>query len=91
MISILQTSKKDKKQRFIFKTSEMERRYYKLLKLTAGTTGCIPLHTLPKIQLKNCCLITGRARSIYSKKFRLSRHQIKAYFRYITGLRTSSW
>nr|ADZ99053.1 ribosomal protein S14 [Physarum polycephalum] len=91
MISILQTSIKDKKQRMQFKASEMERRYYKLMKLQATNIGFMPLRTLPKVQLKNYCLITGRARSIYSKKFRISRHQIKAYFTYISGLRNSSW
>jgi len=91
MISILQTSIKDKKQRISFKASELERRYYKLMKLQATTVGFMPLRTLPKIHFKNYCLITGRARSVYSKKFRLSRHQIKRYFNYISHLRNSSW
>jgi ribosomal protein S14 len=91
MISLVQTSLKDKNQRKNFKQTEIERRYYKLLKLQATTIGFIPLRTLPKIQLKNYCLITGKARSVYSKKLRLSRHQIKAYFKYIFNLRASSW
>jgi ribosomal protein S14 len=91
MISILQTSVKDKKQRLVYKASEIERKYYKLLKIQAQTIGFVPLRTLPKVQLKNYCLITGRARSVYSKKFRLSRHQIKAYFSYLTNLRNASW
>jgi ribosomal protein S14 len=91
MISKLQTSIKEKKQRHILKESELERRYYKLLKLQASSIGFIPLRTLPKIHLKNYCLLTGRARSIYSKKFRLSRHQVKSMFAFIRGLRISSW
>lgn len=91
MISLLQTSRKDKKYRLQYKISEMERRYYKLLKIQATQVGFMPLHTLPRIKLRNYCLVSGRARSIYSKKFRMSRHQIKAYFGYLTGLTNSSW
>lgn len=91
MISILQTSRKDRKYRAKYRSSELHRRYYKLLKIKAHHIGFIPLHKLPKIQLRNYCLISGRARSVYSKKLRLSRHQIKGFFLYVTGLKSSSW
>jgi ribosomal protein S14 len=77
--------------RLAYKASELQRRYYKLLKLQASNIGVVPLRTLPKIQLKNYCLISGKARSVYSRKFRLSRHQIKKYFSYIYGLTNASW
>lgn len=91
MISLLQTSIKEKKRRLQFRTTELERRYNKLLKIQASNIGFLPLRTLPKMQFKNYCLVTGRARSVYSRKFRLSRHQVKTYFSYLTGLRISSW
>lgn len=91
MISILQTSKKDRYYRKLYKTSEMERRYYKFLKITSLSLGVVPLLNLGKIRIRNHCLITGKPRGVYSKRYRLSRHQIKAYFQYITGLRGSSW
>jgi len=91
MTSILQTSLKDKKNRLIFKNSEQDRRLYKLFKLNAKKVGFMPLSKLPKKQLNNSCLVSGKTRSVYSKKFRLSRHQIKASFSAIFGLRNSSW
>jgi ribosomal protein S14 len=91
MISRLQTSLKQKIQRNLFKESELERRYYKLLKIQATTIGFMPLRKLSKVHIKNYCLLSGKARSVYSRKLRLSRHQIKAYFTYITDLKVSSW
>jgi ribosomal protein S14 len=91
MISLLQTSIKEKKQRIKFKTSESERRFYKFQKIQARNLGTFPLHTLPKKRIKNFCLVSGSARSVYSRKFRLSRHQVKRYFSFIRGLRISSW
>jgi len=91
MISRLQTSLKQKVQRLNFKESERKRRYYKLLKIQASSVGFMPLCKLPKIHIKNYCLLSGRARSVYSRKLRLSRHQIKAYFTFITDLKVSSW
>jgi len=86
MVSLLQNLKKDKINRFKFKNSEMARRHYKLLKIRARSIGYIPLTNFTKIFVKNYCLVTGHAHSVYSKKFRMSRHQIKKYFGYITGL-----
>jgi len=91
MISKLQTSIKEKKQRIKYKASEIQRRYYKLLKIQANVVGFMPLLKLPKVHIKNYCLLTGKARSVYARKFRLSRHQIKAYFTFLTDLRISSW
>jgi ribosomal protein S14 len=91
MISKLQTSRREKKQRHQYKISEPTRRYYKFLKLQSRILGFMPLVKLPKVQTKNYCLVTGSAHSVYSKRFRLSRHQVKRYFGYINGLTISSW
>jgi len=91
MISRLTTSLRQKAQRISFKQSDIVRRYYKLLKLQAATVGFMPLRKLPKVHIKNYCILSGKARSVYSRKLRLSRHQIKAYFTYMTDLRISSW
>jgi ribosomal protein S14 len=91
MVSITQTTVKEKKNRFLYKSSEIKRRYYKFMLLQANNVGYTLLKTLPKTRLRNLCLLTGHAHSVYSKKFRLSRHQVKKYFAYITGLRNSSW
>jgi len=91
MISILQTSIREKKHRLAFKSSESQRKYYKFQKIQARNIGTFPIHTLTKARLKNFCLVSGKARSVYSRKFRLSRHQVKRYFSYIRGLRISSW
>lgn len=91
MISILQTSKKDKQHRIHYKNSELERRYYKLLKIQAHNIGFMPLHSFPKVQIRNFCLISGKARSVYSKHFRVSRHQIKKLFNYLHFIKGSSW
>ena len=91
MISRYQTSIKQKIQRHKYYQSEILRRHYKLLKLNAKRTGIMPLLSLPGITIKNYCLMTGKARSVYAGKFGLSRHQVKAYFCYLTGLRNSSW
>jgi ribosomal protein S14 len=90
MVSILQTALRDKKYRKSFKHTEMVRRYYKYLKINSRSTGFIPIRILPKMIFKNTCLVTGETRSI-SPKARLSRHAIKKYFPFLTGLRNSSW
>lgn len=91
MVSIRQTSIKQKKQRHLFKISEKTRRSYKFLKKNASRLGYMPVRNLTPIRIKNSCLITGHQHSVYSKRLRLSRHQIKKYFSYITSLRNSSW
>jgi ribosomal protein S14 len=91
MISKLQTSKKEKKLRHQYRITEPTRRYYKFLKLQSRILGFMPLVKLPKVHFKNYCLVTGSGHSVYSKRFRLSRHQVKRYFGYITGLTVASW
>jgi len=91
MVSILHKSVKERNRRIKYKFSESSRRYYKFLKIQSCVLGYMPLNTLPKVQTKNYCLVSGSARSIYSKKFRMSRHQVKKYFEYICGLVNSSW
>jgi len=91
MISILQTSIREKKHRLVYRSSEHQRKHYKFQKIQARNIGAFPIHTLPKTRLKNFCLVSGKARSVYSRKFRLSRHQVKRYFSYIRGLTIGSW
>lgn len=91
MISILQNTIKEKKRRIEYKNSEQKRRYYKFLNIQAPNIGYQVIKTLNKNRSRNFCLVSGHARSIYSRKFRLSRHQIKKYFSYVTGLRNASW
>lgn len=45
---------------------------------------------LPKTKLNNYCILTGRNKGVY-RDFKLSRHQIKSNFKYLTGLRNSSF
>ena len=91
MISLRQIARKDKIQRSLFTSRELSRRYTKLQKLYCNSTGYMPVTTLAKKSFKNTCLVTGSARSIYTKRFRLSRHAIKAYFSFIRGLKNSSY
>lgn len=41
-------------------------------------------------KINNYCILTGRNRGVY-RDFRLSRHQIKQNFKFLTGLRNSSF
>lgn len=91
MISIRQVSNKDIKQRQKFSSSEITRRNYKYFKLISRNMGYMPLYTFSKIRYKNACLVSGSSHSVYSKGLKLSRHQIKYYFKHLTGLRSSSW
>lgn len=91
MISVTQTSIREKKRRAEFKSSENRRRHYKFIKINAHNLGFTVIKTLTKNRTRNLCLISGHAHSVYSGKFRLSRHQVKKYFTFITGLRNSSW
>lgn len=91
MISIIQTSIREKKRRMIFKSSEKTRRNYKFIKINSSNLGFTVIKNMGKNQIKNLCLVTGHAHSVYSRKFRLSRHQVKKYFGFIKGLRNSSW
>lgn len=45
---------------------------------------------LPNTKLTNYCILTGRSRGVY-RDFKLSRHQIKSNFKFLTGLRNSSF
>lgn len=48
------------------------------------------IQTLPNTKITNYCILTGRSRGVY-RDFKLSRHQIKQNFSYLTGLRNSSF
>jgi ribosomal protein S14 len=91
MISLLQYAVREKTLRSKYKSSESIRRHYKFMKLNCSRIGYSPIKTLDKVRLKNYCLVSGSARSIYSRKFRLSRHNVKRYFAQIKGLRIASW
>lgn len=45
---------------------------------------------LPFTKLNNYCILTGRDKGVY-RDFKLSRHQVKQNFKYLTGLRNSSY
>jgi ribosomal protein S14 len=91
MISKLQTSIIQRKYRVKFVEEEANRTVYKYKKIYSKRVGVFPIQKMSRIYFKNYCLVTGKARSVYAGKFRLSRHQIKNYFIYLTGLRISSW
>lgn len=46
--------------------------------------------SLPVTKINNYCILTGRDKGVY-RDFKLSRHQIKQNFKYLTGLRNSSF
>lgn len=91
MVSIRQVARKDIKQRHLFNNSEMVRRHQKFFKILSQSTGIWFLYPHRKIRYKNTCLVSGSSHSVYSKGFRLSRHQIKFFFKHLTGLRWGSW
>jgi ribosomal protein S14 len=90
-MSSIQKLKKDKQNRLNIQRYEITRRYLTYLKRQALRLGLYPLETMAATKYRNFCLVSGKARSIYSKAFRMSRHQIKAYFKFIYGLKQSSW
>lgn len=91
MISLFQGKHKDRNHRAFFKATETSRRYYKFLKFQGPKLGFVPLSNLPPIKIRNYCLVSGKARGIYSKRIKLSRHQLKKYFSYLKSIRNSSW
>lgn len=48
------------------------------------------IQNLPNIKINNYCILTGRDKGVY-RDFKLSRHQIKQNFKFLTGLRNSSF
>jgi ribosomal protein S14 len=48
------------------------------------------LQAMPKNKINNFCILTGRDKGVY-RDFRLSRHQIRGNFKFLTGLRNSSF
>lgn len=98
--------KKDKKYRKDFQRTELQRRYLKFMRLQTIKQPFIKLDSrtkesqlikyqkllgnLPKTRFKNFCLLSGRGRGVY-RDFKISRHQIKSNFQFLTGLRSSSW
>lgn len=88
---------KDFRQRQFYQVTEKKRIFHKfflrqsLLYNLPGSRRYIgALQELPRIKHINICLLTGRSRGVY-RHFRLSRHQIKYRFPFLTGLRISSW
>lgn len=45
---------------------------------------------LPNTKINNYCILTGRNHGVY-RDFKLSRHQVKQNFKFLTGLRNSSF
>lgn len=50
----------------------------------------INFQEIPITKINNYCILTGRNRGVY-RDFKLSRHQIKQNFKYLTGLKNSSF
>lgn len=50
----------------------------------------LELQKMPNIKINNYCLLTGRDKGVY-RAFKLSRHQIKENFKFLNGLRNSSF
>lgn len=48
------------------------------------------IQMLPNTKINNYCILTGRDKGVY-RDFKLSRHQIKQNFKFLTGLRNSSF
>lgn len=96
MVSIYQTSIAEKKKRARFAATELLRRYRKFLKIQSHRLQEDHMLLLMKTgqslalpSIKNKCLVSGSSHSIY-KHFRLSRHQVKNYFRFLK-IRPSSF
>lgn len=48
------------------------------------------IQNLPIARINNYCILTGRDKGVY-RDFKLSRHQVKQNFKFLTGLRNSSF
>jgi ribosomal protein S14 len=48
------------------------------------------MHSFGKTKINNYCILTGRDKGVY-RDFRLSRHQIRGNFKFLTGLKNSSF
>lgn len=86
---------KDHSARIAIRLYERKKRYLKFMlcqKLPFSLRNSYrkQLGGLPHRPITNYCLLSGRARGVY-RTFKLSRHQIKKNFIFLTGLRTSSW
>lgn len=93
---------KDKKKRFLTKKYEFKRLLLKYIIFNQTLDSYYRvqaqylLNKLPKnssrVRIKNRCILTGRAKSVY-KKFRLSRIMLKNFglIGLIPGLKKASW
>lgn len=97
---------KDKKNRINFKLNEKKKRYFKYMMLKYKKLVLIKtesekakslikiikhkIQSMPKIKINNYCILTGRDKGVY-RDFKLSRHQIKSNFKFLTGLKNSSF
>ncbi|RYX87174.1 hypothetical protein EON73_01925 [bacterium] len=88
----------DKKARTKIVNSELQRRYYKFMRLSSLNNlqqrNYIKyqslLSALPKVRYNNSCYLTGRGRGVV-REFKISRHQVRDKFKYLHGLTNSSW
>ena len=93
---------KDKKRRDLFNKYEKIKRLYKFMQQNIKLTQNQRIHysraltffpkDSSKSRMKNRCIITGRARSVY-RDFQLTRMQLRelASFGFLMGVKKSSW
>ena len=98
MLIKIKKKQRDKVLRKLFSETELQRRYYKFMRLVSLNNldkfSYVKyqnlLSELPKLRYNNRCYVTARSRGVI-RKFKLSRHQIREKFRFLHGLTSSSW
>jgi len=88
----------DRERRMQYLAQEKRKRFSKFLVLQGKiwqNPSLVQRHTsrlqnLAPVRHGSICLLSGRAAGVY-RHFRLSRHQIKQRFHFLTGLRIASW
>jgi len=93
---------KDKKRRELFRKNELKRNYLKAIINNSSISGhtklnaMLKLTRMPKdssvVRVKNRCIITGRARSVY-RDFKISRIILRKYAHsgLLPGIHKASW
>lgn len=75
---------KYEKMLFVKNKNLKKKAYFYLSKIQTN------LQELPNAKINNYCILTGRDKGVY-RDFKMSRHQIKQNFKFLTGLRNSSF
>lgn len=91
MVSRFQPTQKQHHIHHQIVQQELSMRSLRFLKLISKKLGVITLAKPKVLEKRSICLVTGKMRGVYTRKFRLSRHAVKLYFSYLKSLRISSW